>query len=240
MKTLFIYCLLTIVLLSCKKTDKSSLNEVCTDSCTTVQGRFLTGNNEPIAGISLEIRSESRPSLGLGITTIRKIAAGKTDNNGYYSFVFSLKPGEYFPNNRYVFLKAAYDSSRFLPIPFYDLAGSDEFISVLARRDTTITMDYYFASKARLQLRLNNFVPASSADKFYIDPIYYDAGYNRSKTTTPQFFDATQINNEKTILVSGNQLNKVSVVRIKSGITTVSDTMIFTPTNQTAFLTLNY
>src|SRR4029078_6120601 len=100
MRTLLLSFLLLTLLRSCTKTDNSSVNVPCTDSCTTVQGRFLTGNNEPVTRISLEIRSESRPTLGLGQTTIRKIATGKIDNNGFYSFTFYLKRGEYGIFNR--------------------------------------------------------------------------------------------------------------------------------------------
>jgi hypothetical protein len=101
-------------------------------------------------------------------------------------------------------------------------------------------MDYYFASKAQLQLKLNNFIPLSTADSFYILPLYHDVGYNKEQATEPQFFVATQNNNEKMIPIAGNQLNRISVVRKKSGTRTVSDTLIFTPTNQTTTLTLNY
>jgi hypothetical protein len=239
MRILFLF-LPAIFLWSCSKRDNSSLNIPCIDSCTTVQGRFITGNNEPIAGLSLEIRSEIRPTLGLGVTTIRKIATCKTDYNGYYSVTFSLKSGEYGEYNHYLFLKLNYDRAEFLPIPWYDQFGTDEIVPVRERRDTTVSMDYYLASKAQLRLQLNNFTPASSADSFYILPVYHDVGYNKRQTTDPQFFLATQTNNEKTIPIAGNEQNKISVVRKKSGIRTVSDTLIFTPTNQTTILTINY
>src|ERR1700752_2216209 len=109
MKLLYPVLLLAILQWSCTKTDNSSLNVPCTDSCTIVQGRFTTGNNEPIAGLYLEVRSEIRPTLGLGQTTIRKIATGMTDNNGFYSLSFSLKAGEYGEYNKYLFLKVNYD-----------------------------------------------------------------------------------------------------------------------------------
>ena len=240
MRPLFFSCLLTTLLWSCTKRDNSFVNALCTDSCTSVQVKFVTGNNEPIAGLSLEVRSESRPTLGLGLTTIRKIATGKTDNNGFYSFTFSLKPGEYGEYNRYLFLKVDYDRTKFLPIPWYDQFGTDEIIPVRGRRDTTVAMNYYFASKAQLRLQLNNFMPASATDSFYILPVYHDVGYDKRQATEPQFFVATQTNNEKVIPISGNQQNKISIVRKKSGIRTVRDTLVFTPTNQITTLTVNY
>lgn len=66
-------------------------NSLCIDSCTLVQGRFITANNEGVANIPIEIKSEVRPTLGLGQTTIRRIASGTTDNNGFFSLKFGLK-----------------------------------------------------------------------------------------------------------------------------------------------------
>jgi hypothetical protein len=240
MRSLSVLFLLSAILLSCTKRDNSSVNTPCSDSCTTVQGRFFTGNNEPIAGVSLEICSESRPTLGLGQTTIRKIATGRTDNNGFYSFTFSLKTGEYGAHNKYLFLKVDYDKARFVSIPWYDQFGTDEIIPVMGRRDTIVTMDYYFASKAQLRIQLNNFTPASTTDSFYILPFFHEVGYDKRHTTASQFFVATQVNNVKTIPIAGNNPNQISVVRKKDGIRTVIDTVIFTPTNQTTTLTLNY
>lgn len=240
MKLILFYFLLTIFLLSCTKNDTSNVNAPCSDSCTTVQGRFWTGSNEPISGLSLEVRSERRPTLGLGQTTIRKIATGNTDNNGFYSFTFSVKPEEYGRANTYLFLSVNYDKTRFLSIPWYNQFGTVEIIPIRVRRDTTLKMDYYFASKAHLKLQLNNFIPVSIADSFYILPVYHDVGYNKEQVTEPQFFVATQVINEKVISIAGNQQNKISVVRKKSGIRITSDTLIFTPTNQITNVTFNY
>lgn len=240
MRHLIFFFLLTGFLWSCTKKDNSTLNGVCNSSCTTIQGRFLTGTNEPIIGLSLKVRSEIRPTLGLGQTAIREIASGKTDNNGNYTFTFSLNPEEYGRSNAYLFLSITYDKTKFLSIPWYDLFGSDEIIPIKKKRDTIVIMDYYLASKAQLRLQLNNFTPLSSADSFYILPVYQDVGYKKEKATQPQFFVAIQPTNEKVIEIAGNQQNKISVVRIKSGIRIVRDTLIFTPTNQTTILSINY
>ena len=52
-------------------------NTPCTDSCTIVQRRFVTGNDEGIANIPIEIKSEIRLTPGLGQTTIRKLHQAK-------------------------------------------------------------------------------------------------------------------------------------------------------------------
>ncbi len=240
MKLLFFFPFFICIAWSCTKHDNSSLNAPCTDSCTTIQGRFVTGNNEPIAGVSLEMRSEAKPTLGVGLTTIRKIASGKTDNNGFYSFTFSLKRNEYGVYNHHIFLKTDYNKTNFLTVPWYDQFGLDEIVPIRNRRDTTVTMNYYLARKASLKLQLNNFIPASTSDSFYIIPIYHEVGYDKNRTTHSQFLVATQTNNEKNISIAGNQQNKISVVRKKMGVRTVSDTIIYTPTNQTTSAIFNY
>jgi hypothetical protein len=100
-----------------KRIDSTRDNNPCTDSCTIVQGRFVTGDNEPIRGVPLKIQSEIKPTLGLGQTTIRKIVTGKTDNNGFYSLKFGLNEQEYgLSAKAVVSLHFNYDKFSFQPV----------------------------------------------------------------------------------------------------------------------------
>jgi len=91
-------------------------------------------------------------------------------------------------SNRYVILKFNYDKTKFLSIPWYEQAGTDEIIR-FERKDTTARIDYYFANKAQLRLQLNNFTSQSMTDSFYIMSVYHDVGYNKDLETQPQFFN---------------------------------------------------
>lgn len=236
----FILILIITGIFACRKVDTTWLNAPCYNSCTTVQGRFVTGDNEPIANVSLEIYTRSPGSEFSQSRIVRKIASGKTDNDGNYSFTFGLNGNEYGSGFYHLKLNVKYDKARFLPIPWYDRWSTEEFIPVGLRKDTTVIMDYYLPSKAQLRMQLNNFMPTTTADSFYILPLYHDVGYDKRQTTETQFFVASEVNNEKLIPIAGNQLNKISLVRNKNGIRTVQDTIVYTPTNQITNLTLYY
>ena len=238
MKYLLVVVLMALLLGSCTKRDNSRLNVACTDSCTTVMGRITTGNNESAADVYLEVYWEDRPPSGLGVTTIRKLASGKTDNGGNYSFTFRLSADDY-RRKAFVKLDLVYDKNRYLPIPWYD-AGWDEFVSLESRKDTTVIMDYYLASKAWLRIRFNNFTPSSSADSFYILPVYHDVGYNRTQVTFPQHFSATTKTSEKTIEIAGNLQHTITVIRKKNGVRTTTDMFVYTPEDKTTDLFVDY
>ncbi len=135
MKSLLSLLFISIVIHSCKKTDKSMFNSPCTDSCTIVQGRFITGNNEGVANIPIEMKSEIRPTLGLGQTTIRRIASGTTDINGFYSLKFGLQKREFGQMaDAIVTIHFTYDRSRFVPVRWYEDFGSQESLGPLQKR----------------------------------------------------------------------------------------------------------
>lgn len=113
-----------------------------------------------MANIPIEIKSEIRPKLGLGQTTIRKIASGKTDNNGFYSLKFGLEKREYGQiADALVSIYFNYDKSKFVPVTWYESFGSDELIASITRKDTTNNANIYLTSRSKLKVRLANFVP---------------------------------------------------------------------------------
>ena len=238
MKYLLVIVWMTLLLGSCTKRDNSRLNVACTDSCTTVMGRITTGNNEPVADLHLEVYWEDKPPSGLGTTTIRKLAAGETDNGGNYSFTFRISADDYH-RKPYVKMDVGYDTKRYLSIPWYDY-GWDEIAPLRSRKDTTVIMDYYLASKAWLRIRFNNFTASSTADSFYILPVYHDVGYNRTQETIPQYFSATAKTSEKTIEIAGNLQHTITVIRKKNGVRTATDMFVYTPEGKTTDLFADY
>ena len=94
---------------------------------------------------------------------------------------FPLQPGEYGASTRHLLMTIHYNRNRFLLIPWYESFRPEEDVYVGRRKDTTLTMDYYFASKAQLRLQLNNFTPASTADSFYTLPFNSFVGMNRER-----------------------------------------------------------
>lgn len=229
-----------IILFSlCTKTDKKMLNKPCTDSCTTVQGRFITGNNEGVANIPFEIKSENKPTLGLGQTTVRRIASGKTDNNGFYSSTFALQKKEYGQvADAYVSIHFTYDKKRFVPVTSYESFGAHELLSPFTRKDTTITANIYLTSRGKLKVRLENFAPVQSGDDFSVIASC-GAGLDRRKSSGG-YVKANQAVTEAEIDACGNEQTTVIVRRRKNGVSSLETTTIATPTGQLVAVTFAY
>lgn len=235
----FLFFILLPLLLSCTKTDRSQYNAPCTDSCTTLQGRFITGNNEGVANIPYEIRSESRSTLGMGPTVIRLIASGKTDNNGFYSSTFALQPREYgATRNATLLIKFPFDKNRFLLIDWYEMFGSQESLDPLSRKDTTVTADIYFTSKGKLKVRLENFVPLQTNDEFFVVTTCW-AGMDRQQRTGARL-QAAQTTTEGVIDACGNEQTTVLIGKRKNGVYTTTTSTIYTPTGQEVAATYSF
>lgn len=224
---------------SCKKIDKSMFNTACADSCTTVQGRFITGNNEGVANVSFEIKSTVRPTLGLGQTIIRKIASGKTDNNGFYSSTFALKKREYGQmRDAHVSIAFNYDMKKFVPVTWYESFGANELLGPFRRKDTTITANIYLTSRSKLKVRLEKFVPLQLGDNFSVITSC-GVGLDRHYSTGG-FIEAIQTITEKEIDACGNEQTTVFVRKRKNGVSSSTSTTIATPTGQTIAVTFTY
>lgn len=239
MKNLLLLLIVFIFINSCTKTDKSMLNSPCTDSCTIVQGRFITGNNEGVANIPIEIKSEIRPALGLGQTTIRRMASGLTDNNGFYSLKFELNKREYGQvADAYVSIYFSYDKSRFVPVTGYENFGTNESLGRFLRKDTQINANIYLTSRSKLKVRLENFVPIQAGDNFSVltscgeglERHYSDGG----------LIEANQQVTEKEIEACGNEQTVLYIKKRKNGVTSSTSTTILTPTGQTVAVTYTY
>jgi hypothetical protein len=214
------------------------LNTPCTDSCTTVQGRFITGNNEGVSNVAYEIKSEIRPTLGLGQTTTRRIASGKTDNDGFYSSTFALQKREYgLMADAPVSIHFNYNKAAFVPVSWYESFGANELLG-FTRKDTTITANIYLTSRSKLKVKLENFVPLQSGDIFSVITSC-SAGLDRHYTCGG-FIEATQAVTEKEIQACGNEQTTVIVRKKKNGVYSSSTTMIATPTGQTVAVTFTY
>lgn len=236
--SLFLFSIV-LLLFSCTKTDKSMFNNSCTDSCTILTGRFITGNNEGISNIPLEIKSEIRPTLGLGQTTIRRIASGKTDNNGFFSLKFGLNEKEYGQMAvAHISLYFKYSTSKFKSIPYYENFGASESIGPFAKKDTAINANIYLTSRSKLKVRLENFIPIQPGDNFSISSSCA-AGLERHYSIGTSFEALKQVT-ENEIEACGNEKTVVYIRRIKNGISSSNSAIISTPTGQTTAVTFMY
>ncbi len=236
-----ILSILTVMILfgSCTKTEISTINKPCFDSCTTVQGRFITGNNEGIPNIPIELNAEIQPPSGIGQTTIRKIATGTTNNNGFYTLNFGLWEREYGQMTSAVLsINFSYNKLKFLPVTWYENYRTAEFLGPLSRKDTTITANIFLASRSKLKIRLENFVPLQVGDGFSVITTC-GVGLER-QYESGGFIEANQPTIEQEVDACGNEETTVIVRKTKNGISSSTSTTISTPTGQIVPVTFTY
>lgn len=239
MKNILTLLTITILSWSCTKTDESSFNQTCLDSCTTVQGRFITGNNEGVANVPIEINAETIPPSGLGQAITRKIASGTSDKNGFYALKFGLKEKEYGQMaTAHLSINFSYDKSKFLPVTWYESFGIYELIGPVTRKDTTIAANIFLTSRSKLKIKLENFVPVQAGDIFSVITSC-GAGLERHHESGG-FIEANQPTVEQEIDACGNEQTTVIVRKRKNGISSSTSTVISTPTGQTTALTFTY
>lgn len=238
MKKITGFLLTTALLVSCiKKTDDSSFNQPCTDSCTIVKGRFLTGNNEALANIPVEIQSQISPGGGIGQQTIRRIAAGKTDNNGFFNLQFALNANEYGPASK-ANIKLLYSFDQSTYSKPYLVTCCDESIGLLNRKDTTINVDMFLTTRAKLKIRLENFSPIQPTDRFIVISSCL-SGRNK-RETDGSTITASSIITEQELNACGNETTRVFIKKRKNGVDMDSDTSLFTPVGPSTTLVLRY
>ena len=230
MKTSIIILSIGFVFSSClKRTDNTQLSQTCTgDSCTTISGRFTTGNDKPIANVPVEIASETTGLLG---SKTREIASGKTDNNGYYSFTFNLKSNEYGYGQEQLaalYMRYSYNPSKFLAMPFYTDNEVKEYFGRFSRKDTAVTANVFVTSKAQIEVRLENFSPIQPGDYFTVSGVC-SAGINKQGDYSYSTVRATGNTTEENLDVCGDEQTRLVIIRMKNGVITSTDSTINTP-----------
>lgn len=214
-------------------------NNLCTDSCTFVTGRFVTGNNEGVPNIPVEIKSEIHATLGLGQTTIRRIASGKTDNDGFFSLKFALNEKEYGQMAKAnVSMYFKYNRSRFLPINYYENFGAQESLGYFVKKDTTINANIYLTSRSKLKVRLENFIPIQAGDEFSVHTSCA-VGLERHYSIGGSLKAIQQVT-ENEIDACGNEQTIIYIKKIKNGVSVSESTTISTPTGQTTAVRFSY
>ena len=212
---------------SCKK-DSSQLNKPCSDSCTTISGKFTTGNNDPISNFSVEVAADENTLLGV---YTREIASGKTNTEGYYSFTFGLSNDEYGPRSLFVFyFQLKYDSSQFLALPVYQGGGNKEYLGTFLKKDTSLIANVHLITKQQIQVKLENFFPIQSDDFFKVVSTC-NGGLN-DQESIGYSFNALQSVTEGELYACGNEQTKLYITKKKNGLITSTDTTINTPVGQ--------
>jgi hypothetical protein len=226
--------------ISCRKVDNSSLDKPCTGSCVTITGRFTTSENQPLANVPIEIRSER--STSRYSYEVRRIAKTKTDENGYYAVQFALKDYEYgLQATASVHLEFSYDENQYLPIHKYykDIRLSYEG-AAFERPDVTLVKNVYLPRLAKANVTLSGFTPPMDyANNYFAVGTYSKAGADGQERGVSGFIaDASLITKE--IAVGGNDSTRFNIERRKNGVTTIKDTTVYTPVGKVTRLTFQF
>lgn len=255
MKKIITLFLFSLILSSCSKTDDDAGNK-CTSDCTTITGKFVSANDEPVPNVRLKLQYES----GGGIFNpgkTRKIVDVKSDKEGSFYKNFYIEDQELGINPKGYFNVIVDDSG--LDVNKYirsnNLIGNTTVdmgftIFSITNRDTIINANFYIPKKAYIKVNLNNFLPQSSEDHFEVQTLYpfgAEIGYNEfldSKYGTGfsgyDNFNATSQNNQLKVFVAENERNIIRIFKRKNGVNTSEDYPIMVPANNNIVLSFDY
>ncbi len=251
-----IYLLLLISFVSCSRTEIDDTNEICSSNCTTLQGRFITLNNEGVQGVKVSLTYRiSGGALGGGSS--RFIVETETDENGIFNEQFYINDDELGDTARGFFL-IDYDDSSLDVTSFIlsdNLIGSttqplSQGVPSIRVRDTIIGNTFYLPKKSNITVNLNNFQPIQDDDYFEVQILYpfgpnigsngflsteYSTGFSGYGT-----FRANGLNSQLNPFVAENEQNIIRVLRRKNGVNTTEDVPLFVPPNNSIQLTFEY
>jgi len=181
------YIYISILLISCSRTDDSFINN-CTTDCTTITGRITEGNDIGIPDAEIEFYFEENP---LYSSFKRIIARDRTDNNGNYELKGFIKDEELGYVNDGSFkirlleesLSNSYmknTSINAVEVGYYTSINSyvEKYISEIFSRDTIIEYNLAIPKKVPLILKIREFQPINETDNIDIS-IFFKASPNQ-------------------------------------------------------------
>lgn len=250
MKNLIWLICISLVLISCEKNEDDT-KDICTNSCTTLRGKFVTANNVPLANIIVELKYEISGG-GFGGGSTRKIVRTQSNQNGEFNRDFYIKDNE-LGNHASGYFTINIDDSKLSSNNYIKLGNNQSLgyaIYSIGRRDTIIDESFYIPKKAFIKVNLNNYIPQKTGDHFEVQtlfPLGPKVGLNtflNSEYATGfsgyDKFKAINLNNKINVLVAESEKNIIRVVSVKNGIASSVDYEINIPPNNTIELTYNY
>lgn len=230
-------------------------NDICTSNCTTLSGKFVSLNNQPVSNIKVSLKYIINGGE-LGGWSIRKIVNTKSDQYGNFNKNFFIKDSEL--GNSVGYFQVEIDDSN-IDINKYirtnNLIGEGYMdigfaIYSITNRDTIIDKTFYIPKKTYIKVNLNNFVVQQPGDSFEVQTLYpfgekigsnpllnseYSTGFSGYGNWT-----ATNLNNSLNVFVAEGENNIIRINRRKNGIGSSQDFLVNVPPNNTIELTYNF
>ena len=252
MKKLIPVFILFIFLTSCAKTEDDT-NNVCTSNCTTLSGKFITLNNQPVPNIKVSLKYRRSNELA---SFERKLVDIKSEQNGNFNNDFFIKDNELGITDGFFQVEiddSNIDNNKYIRTKNFVGGGWQDIGFAIYRifnRDTIIDKTFYIPKKAFIKVNLNNFVIQQPQDRFEVQTLYpfgqkngFDPFLNTEYSTGCSGFDnwkATSINNQLNVFVAEGETNIIRITKIKNGIGSSHDYEINVPPNNTIELTYNF
>ncbi len=226
---------------SCKQDDT---DEVCTNDCTTIQGKIIRADNSGIEGVKVTFSYIiSTPNY-----SIRNIADGYTDQNGNYSFSGYIKDNEIDLTKNFKItidtLKVQSSlSNAFLKtneMPKEILSRTDNIVieGFQTRPETINVIDYIVPFKTDLTINLKNFEPIIDNDLFGFES-RVEYGFREQMALTMSV-NANSANTQFNI-ITGTGENAIKVRKIKNGsLSNYNETIIINETPSNISLDFEY
>ena len=249
---LFILLFFTVLTIGCDK-NEDDINVSCIADCTTIQGKFVTLNNEPVSNVKVTLEYYIS---GMSGAKIRKIVDVNSDSKGNYYKTFHVKDSELGIDAPGYFLFKIDDSR--LDVNQYirtnNLIGETtnriSSIFPLTKRDTIIDQTFYIPKKAHVKINLKNFVPQKSNDYFQIQTLYpygvkigenplLDTAYNTGFSGFEEY-KATNQDTHLNVYVAEGEKNIIRVYRRKNGVESHEDFPFYIPQHNNIELTYYY
>lgn len=197
----------------------------CPGGCTTVNGRFVTGNGQaPLRGAGLTLVWYKGWGF-FGRTGARTKATATTDANGNYTLNYSLSQEEVQTGHLSVDVKAP---------TYYGVSGV--YLPAPQQRDTTVTAPTYWLPRtAKLTCQLTNPAALQGSDRISVD-ISFKPGPARTgfQATIGGFVSAAQGGSSSFAPeVPAEQLLRIKVLRYRNGsyvsFSTTQDSLLLAP-----------
>lgn len=230
MKNKIIYGFLAL-LMGCVNEIDEAFNEACTSSCVIVNGRFVTEDGTVgVADLSLEL---DWLNIGMLNGTTRKIATGRTDADGYYSFSFTPRDEE---------LTNGDFSIEFTARDEHLIDKEQAYFSLpIVSRDTVLVRNYHIPSKAKVRLVISNLADISAPDYLSSTVLYERDNLDNDIRVVSGILDTRYSQKPSvTYAAAGGQYTYIALVKRKGEVVETSLDSLIIPTNQEGVYELTF
>ena len=216
---------------------KEEMLEVCSDKCTTITGRLITGSNRtPIAGADITVNWNYQAGIGYKSTVKTR---SKTDSNGKYTVSFFIKNNELAEG--YFDVTYSVNENQYYTIGENTVA----FYRNDIKRDTLIEVaDYLIPRKAYIKFAITNQSQLiTEKGQFFSDfnNCYgFNTRFNQQILGGGPVIFWNSLPSQNPLPIAGDQSILIKNHKTRNGVLTVTTDSLFIPAGTTSNFTVTY